>query len=188
MEHDPAGEIAALRAELAAARSQIARLEEVAHEDEVTGVYNRRGFRRELARAMAHRERYGGSIALVMADVDGLKRVNDGFGHQAGDDLLRLLALALRAAVRTSDVVARIGGDEFAVILWNIDEPSARAKLDQLRRVPATIASLDQEMRALIGLSAGVALLREGDTQETLAARADAELYFDKQRRGRLSR
>jgi diguanylate cyclase (GGDEF)-like protein len=181
-------EIAFLQAELAAARAQIARLEEIAHEDEVTGVLNRRGFRRELARALAHRARYGGSLGLIMADLDGMKRVNDSFGHQSGDDVLRLVAQGLRSAIRTSDTVARLGGDEFGVILWNLDEAAARAKAEQLKRVPATLASLGEDMKALFGLSAGVAMFKDGDDADALTARADADLYFDKQRRGRISR
>jgi diguanylate cyclase (GGDEF)-like protein len=183
-----ADDIERLTEELRAARAQIARLEEIAHEDEVTGVLNRRGFRRDLTRALAHKDRYGGALALVMADLDGLKRVNDSFGHQAGDDVLRLVALGLRAAVRTSDTVARLGGDEFGVILWNIGEEAARAKVEQLRRVPSTLASLGEDVRPLIGLSAGVAVLVDGDDGDALMARADADLYFDKQRRGRLAR
>ena len=177
-----------LKRELEAARAEIARLEALAHEDELTGTLNRRGFQREFTRAMAHARRYGGSLALMMADVDGLKRVNDHNGHSAGDDVIRAVASALCAQVRASDAVARIGGDEFAILLWNIEEDQARLKAARLQTAADMSTGLPSDIAEAAGLSIGLALLQPSDTQETLFARADADLYFDKMRRGRIAR
>ena len=90
--------------------------------DGLTGIHNRRRFDYELDRAIAHSARYGSSLALILIDVDGLKPVNDTLGHLAGDDLLCGVAAALGERLRRTDVLARIGGDEFAVLLT---EPAA---------------------------------------------------------------
>lgn len=177
-----------LKRELEEARREIARLEQLAHEDELTGTLNRRGFLREFRRAVAHARRYGGALALVMADVDGLKRVNDHHGHTAGDDLIRAVARALLGQVRASDTVARIGGDEFAVLLWNIEENQARLKASRLQTAADLNMGLPSDIAEGAGLSVGVAMLQASDTEETLQVRADADLYFDKMRRGRITR
>jgi diguanylate cyclase (GGDEF)-like protein len=177
-----------LNAELAAARVEIARLEALAHVDEASGALNRRGFQRELERAIAHAARYGDGFALVMADLDGLKRVNDRFGHPAGDRVIRAAADAIRASIRASDSLARLGGDEFAIILWRADEGQAREKARALQMALASLPALGEDLRTLIGLSVGVAMLNAKDTPDTLYARADADLYFAKSRRGRLTR
>jgi diguanylate cyclase (GGDEF)-like protein/PAS domain S-box-containing protein len=92
-------------------------LEYLADHDPVTGLFNRRRFERELGRELAYARRYGGSGAVLMIDLDDLKRVNDRYGHAAGDQLIAGVAGLLRARLRTTDVVARMGGDEFAVLV-----------------------------------------------------------------------
>jgi diguanylate cyclase (GGDEF)-like protein/PAS domain S-box-containing protein len=92
-------------------------LEYLADHDPVTGLYNRRRFERELGRELAYVRRYGGCGAVLMIDLDDLKRVNDRFGHAAGDQLIAGVAGLLRARLRSTDVVARMGGDEFAVLV-----------------------------------------------------------------------
>lgn len=185
---DQTAEIDRLTRELEEARAQIARLEELAHEDDLTGALNRRGFQRELARAIAHARRYGGSLGLIMADLDGLKRVNDQHGHAAGDDLIVAVAKALKGQIRASDSIARIGGDEFAILLWNIDETQARLKAARLQTAADLQSGLPSDVAEQSGLSVGVAVLQSSDTGESLVVRADADLYFDKVRRGRVPR
>ncbi len=183
-----AGEIRRLEAELQQARAEIARLEALAHIDEASGALNRRGFRRELERALSHAERYGDRFALIMADLDGLKRVNDRFGHPTGDAVIRAASEAIRAQIRGSDVLARLGGDEFAILLWRADEAQAREKARAIQAALSMLTGVDADVRQLIGLSVGVAVSDREDTADALYARADADLYFDKSRRGRLSR
>jgi diguanylate cyclase (GGDEF)-like protein len=96
--------------------------------DPLTETLNRRGFARELKRSLAYVKRYGVSAALVYLDLDEFKPVNGRHGHAAGDAVLKAIASALLRHVRASDVVARIGGDEFVVLLWNVDYAAAASK------------------------------------------------------------
>ena len=121
-----------LKAQLARTQAQIEQLQASADTDFLLGIPNRRGFERELCRAIAYIKRYRAGGALVILDVDRLKPINDAFGHAAGDQVLKAIAATLIAQVRASDVVGRLGGDEFAVLLWNLSETDARAKAAML--------------------------------------------------------
>src|SRR4029453_16561707 len=118
-------EIGRLRAQVAQLQQRVEQLDELAHQDSLIKLPNRRGFMRELERLVDRGNRYGHSAAMLFVDSDGLKMINDTFGHQAGDEALIQVAELLSRGVRRSDVVARIGGDEFAILLENSDEDSA---------------------------------------------------------------
>ncbi len=167
-------EIGRLQAELMQAKWQIAELEARADIDPLLDILNRRGFDRELARAVAYVNRYGTAAALVFIDLDGFKAVNDRHGHAAGDELLKAVARQLTALVRASDVVARFGGDEFAVLLWNLGEAQAAAKA---RELEDTIASLG------VGASAGMVALSSKATPAAIVAAADMAMYERKKAR-----
>jgi len=122
------GEVQRLEGELAAARVKMKELEATADIDAVTAIFNRRGFERELTRSLSYVKRYGTRAALFYIDLDGFKLVNDQHGHAAGDAVLKRVAAMLARPVRASDTVARIGGDEFGLILWNLNETNAAAK------------------------------------------------------------
>lgn len=107
--------IRGLRSKLKAAERRVAELEAAADTDFLLEIPNRRGFERELNRAIAYMKRYRASGALIVLDVDGLKPINDSFGHAAGDEVLKAIAATLTRQVRASDVVGRLGGDEFAL-------------------------------------------------------------------------
>src|SRR5438128_496589 len=117
-----AGERDRLREELARARARIASLERLADEDSLTPVANRRAFVRQLRRMIALTHRYGVPAAIVYFDVNQMKEINDRHGHPAGDAALRHLAEVLRDNIRSSDIVGRLGGDEFGVLLAHTDE------------------------------------------------------------------
>src|SRR6202790_3073053 len=117
-----AQEVNRLELELAAARSRMAALETRAEIDPLTDLVNRRGLERELKRALAYVKRYQTSAVLVYLDLDGFKSVNDRHGHAAGDAVLKAVAMVLTRQVRTYALVARHGGDEFVVLLWNLAE------------------------------------------------------------------
>ena len=106
-----------LRARLAQAQARIDELQASADTDFLLGIPNRRGFERELHRAIAYIKRYRASGALIVLDVDRLKPINDAFGHAAGDQVLKAVVAELRRQVRSSDVIGRLGGDEFALLL-----------------------------------------------------------------------
>ena len=181
-------EVERLTAELARAREEAATLEALAHEDALTGLLNRRGFLRELSRAIAFRTRYGNPVALVVADLDRLKPINDGLGHQAGDDALRHVAGLLRRNLRASDSIGRIGGDEFALAVWQIDEDAARRKARALQAALAASPLQHGGRPIAVEASFGAVALAPGDTPEAALARADALLYDQKRERAALRR
>jgi diguanylate cyclase (GGDEF)-like protein len=118
--------------DLARARTRITVLERLADEDSLTPVANRRAFVRQLTRMIAFSHRYGVPASVVYFDVNNMKQINDEHGHPAGDAALRHLANVLRENIRASDVVGRLGGDEFGVILAQTDEEQAHDKASSL--------------------------------------------------------
>ncbi len=125
-------EVARLREELNNNRGRIQHLERLADQDSLLPVYNRRAFVRELTRAISMTERYGAPSTVIYFDVNNMKHINDTYGHPAGDAALRHVAESLLEQVRDSDVVGRLGGDEFGVILYQIDADIAQEKSSQL--------------------------------------------------------
>jgi diguanylate cyclase (GGDEF)-like protein len=125
-------EVEQMRRELQAARERLATLERLADRDPLVPIANRRAFVRELSRQMAHVERYGSTSSVVYIDVNDFKEINDSFGHTAGDEALRHIATILLQNVRESDLIGRFGGDEFGIILDQIDSATARIKAEAL--------------------------------------------------------
>ena len=107
-------------------------LQEIADRDALTGLFSRRRFQEELEREVSRARRHGRPGALLLLDLDGFKQVNDTLGHAAGDELLTRIGEALRSILRDSDVLARIGGDEFALILPDTDVAAARVVGEKL--------------------------------------------------------
>lgn len=169
-----------LKAELAEARARIDELQAWADTDFLLDVFNRRGFERELARALAYIRRYSGSGALVMLDVDGLKPINDTFGHAAGDVVLKGIVAVLMRHVRSSDVVGRLGGDEFGVLLWNLDEASALAKAAALESAIDQLTFAFRGRSIVAGASAGIAMLDANCDATAVLDAADRAMYARK--------
>jgi diguanylate cyclase (GGDEF)-like protein len=178
-----AAEVDALAAQLQASRARITELEMRVDIDPLTDVLNRRGFERELTRSLAYVKRYGTSAALLYVDLDDFKPVNDRHGHAAGDAVLKAVAGALLTSVRASDVVARIGGDEFAVLLWNVSSPAAAAKAASIETAVYSTPVRWNSSTLVVGASTGVALLGALDTPAEVLARADAAMYARKAER-----
>lgn len=146
--------------------------------DELTGLANRRAFDQALGRELGRVARKAGHTSVMMMDVRGFKRINDRFGHEAGDEALFLIARALEATLRITDLPARIGGDEFVALL--VDTPSAEAALiaDRVRRAVAGITIRPGVRLAIdIGLASAPA---EGDTASELLRAADERMYAEK--------
>jgi diguanylate cyclase (GGDEF)-like protein len=161
-------------------KAQITELERLADSDQLTPLPNRRAFVREAERAIARVARYGAPVALMYVDVDNLKSVNEAHGHAAGDAALNHLAGLLRAELRAGDFVARIGGDEFALIVDPVDAEAADAKAAALRRAATAAAFAWQGVAVPIGISIGIAMIDAADTVDALLARADARMYAAK--------
>jgi diguanylate cyclase (GGDEF)-like protein len=175
-----AAEVERLLAELERSRARIVDLEAKVDIDPLTELLNRRGFERELKRSVAYVKRYGVSAVLIFLDLDGFKPVNDRHGHAAGDAMLKAVAAAIVVEVRASDVAARIGGDEFAVLLWNVGGAAAAAKAAALERAVYATPVQWGASTLVVGASAGVAPVGALDTVDELLARADAAMYARK--------
>jgi diguanylate cyclase (GGDEF)-like protein len=173
-------EVDRLAAQLEKSRARIADLEAKVDIDPLTDLLNRRSFERELKRSVAYVKRYGTSAALVYLDLNGFKPVNDRHGHAAGDAVLKAVAAALVRQVRASDLVARIGGDEFVVLLWNVSGPAAAAKAAALEQAIYSTPVRWSSSTLVVGASAGVALIGALDAPADLLARADAAMYARK--------
>ena len=143
--------------------------------DALTGLYNRAFFEEEMERIGRGRQF---PVSIVMADVNELKRTNDNLGHAAGDELLRRAAQALRSAFRAEDVVARIGGDEFAALLLSTDAAAASVALPRIRSSLVRLNALQGGASVSLALGAGTA--EEGGTLSNAFKEADAQMYIDK--------
>jgi len=175
-----AAEVERLTAEREAWRAQIGELEARIDVDPLTETLNRRGFERELRRSLAYVQRYGVSAALLYLDLDDFKLINDRHGHSAGDVVLKAVASTLVRYVRASDVVARIGGDEFVVLLWNVSAAAAASKAAALEAAVAATRVRSRRSTLVVGASAGVALIGRRETAAAVLARADAAMYARK--------
>jgi len=185
----PAVVIARLTRRLAEARRHIARLEAHADTDFLLDIANRRGFERELNRSIAYVKRYRATAALLIVDVDRLKPINDSFGHAAGDHVLKAIVAVLAQNIRQSDMIGRLGGDEFGILLWNLAETDARAKAAALEHVVERTVCEYRGRRIALGVSIGVTLLGADDEAAKVLERADSAMYTRKHaRRGREKR
>jgi diguanylate cyclase (GGDEF)-like protein len=178
-----AAELDALKEELVRARARVVELESRVDEDPLTGLLNRRGFERAFERALAYVQRYGATAALLFLDLDGFKAVNDRYGHAAGDWALGRIARLISGHVRASDVVARIGGDEIVVLLWNLRADQTLVKARGFEDLIAASPFERGGKRFKLGLSAGFTMLVTGDTVEAVLTRADQAMYARKRER-----
>jgi len=176
--HQQLDENQLLSSALAKMRDRIEELERLVDSDTLTPLPNRRRFVREVERVVHHGRRYGSPASWVMfVDLDGLKQINDTQGHIAGDAALIHVATILQAMVRTTDIVARIGGDEFGLLLEHIDAEAARDKAQRLIEAVADQPLVMGGKRMRLSISIGLAELSAEDDAETLIARADSAMY-----------
>jgi diguanylate cyclase (GGDEF)-like protein len=171
-----------LEAALEKAEKTEAELRYLADHDSLTGLLNRRSFRTKLDRYVSFSARYGGQGAVMIIDIDGLKEVNDRLGHQSGDNLIRRVAEILRERVRTTDLVARLSGDEFAVLIPQTDTDGAMQLGEDLRAQVAEGFPADSELGAAT-ISVGVTTFggeRDVGSEAVLVA-ADQAMYRAKE-------
>jgi diguanylate cyclase (GGDEF)-like protein len=155
------------------------RLAFLVEHDDMTGLLNRRGFEKELGRQVAHARRYEHPAALLMLDLDNFKEINDTLGHHIGDELVKRIAERLRSRMRGTDLVARVGGDEFAILLPETGHEAAEHVAGEILRhiaeQPIVLDSLPLWTRA----SVGIALFDPARADDTAALlmQADAAMY-----------
>ena len=159
---------------------RIAHLESLSVTDELTGLFNRRGFASELDRTLSRAARNGERGLLLMCDLDRFKPINDRFGHPAGDEVLRGVGQVLRAAVRGSDVVARLGGDEFGLILTDAEPTHFSHRIAPMRERLSGLFVEYAGHPIPVSASLGYAAYGPNSDPDTLWAMADKALYRDK--------
>ena len=173
-------EIGRLRGMIHTLEERVRQLDELAHQDALIELPNRRGFMRELERLIERVTRYGDDAAMLFVDIDGLKTINDSRGHPAGDEALIQVAELLAGGVRKSDCVARLGGDEFGILLERADSASAAETAQRLvERIAACEFRYDGHQLKL-GVAIGVGLIEAGDSAEAVILRADRAMYREK--------
>lgn len=180
---DAKAEIRRLKMQLTKANARIEALQAAAETDFLLGIPNRRGFERELSRAIAYIQRYQASGALIVIDVDRLKPINDNFGHAAGDEVLKAIIAVLSRQIRSSDVIGRLGGDEFALLLWNLSETDAHAKASSFEEDIDRLSFTFEGHTVATGVSAGVAILGPHSEAAKALADADCAMYVRKAQR-----
>ncbi len=177
---DPAdllAEIGRLRGEVARLGRRIEELDALAHQDPLIALPNRRGFLRELERLIGRVQRYGAMSAMLYVDLDGLKMLNDSFGHPAGDEALIVVASLLSKGVRRSDIVARIGGDEFGILLESCDPERAGETARRLTEMIGDSGFNFGGDNLPLSVAIGVTMIAAGDSAADVMGRADEEMY-----------
>lgn len=173
-------EVQSLREDLERSRRRVAYLEKLADRDPLAPVLNRRAFVRELTRMIAFAERYATSGSVVYLDIDGMKRINDAHGHGAGDAALKHVAEVLLRDVRSSDIVGRLGGDEFGIILAQADGRAAAAKATSLARAIEGEPISWQGATLELGVSYGSYTFAGGEDVDEALGAADRAMYAQK--------
>lgn len=181
-------ELVAARQQVEAAEARVKQLEaeldqvsELVYQDYLTGTLNRRGMEDAFEREFARAERHGLPLSIALLDVDHFKRLNDTYGHEAGDQALVHLAQTVKDILRPTDVVARYGGEEFVIILPDTTAEDAVKIMTRLQRELTKRFFLHDNQRILITFSAGVAQREGRESAESMIARADEALYRAKQ-------
>jgi diguanylate cyclase (GGDEF)-like protein/PAS domain S-box-containing protein len=185
--HDEAGQIEGTvevfsdNSLLVEALRQVEELSVEVETDPLTGLGNRRSMQARLDAYAAERRRLGTSAGVLFVDIDHFKDVNDTYGHEIGDRVLKIVAETIRQNVRSSDWAARWGGEEFLVLLPHIDSNGLLAMGEKLRILVAnSFLTLDKNREVRVTISLGGTLFRPRDTSKSVAARADRLLYESK--------
>ncbi len=182
-------EVIALRQDRAGLRRALASAELLADRDTLCPVFNRRAFERELTREIALSERYGTPLSLIFIDLDRFKQINDRFGHATGDKVIQLVAQTLLDSLRQTDIIGRMGGDEFAIVLPHAELADCRAKASSLEAQIDGLTVRDSGDTAIepvqLGASCGSVEWTRGLNAAAFIAIADETMFRVKARRKR---
>ena len=170
-------EIDRLRGQVTELQQRVEQLNLLAHEDTLTKLPNRRGFMGELEALIERIGRQDTSAAMLFVDLDDLKMINDSFGHRAGDEALIHVANLLTSGIRRGDIVARIGGDEFGILLENASEDSAHETASRLVELICGSEFAHDGDELPLSVAIGVAMIDGSDSPSEAVARADEEMY-----------
>jgi len=173
-------EIDNLRLDVEQLKLSLAEAEASADHDALAPVYNRRAFVREAQRILASVKRHEIEASLIYFDLNNFKAINDAHGHPAGDEVIRTVGELLIRQTRETDIVGRIGGDEFAVVLSHIGAEAAIAKAETLAATLCTEKILHNGVPLYVSAAYGITHLEVSDTAERALARADEAMYADK--------
>jgi len=180
-------EVLALREESGALRTALSDAELLADNDALLPIFNRRAFEREVRREIALSGRFQTPLSLIFIDLDNFKLVNDTYGHAAGDEVLLKVADILMDRTRETDIVGRLGGDEFGVVLAHATYDDSQRKAAQLAEVIDALEVRDEANPdapvVRVGASCGVVEWRTAQTAAALIARADQAMFLEKSRR-----
>jgi diguanylate cyclase (GGDEF)-like protein len=174
------GEVESLRRELHRTKNRLEDVEKTADQDQLLPLLNRRAFVRELTRHIALANRYGTPSSLVYFDLDDFKAINDTHGHAGGDAVLQHFAQTLLSHVRDSDVVGRLGGDEFGILLSHANQDRAHSKADQLAATLRDKPIFFEGKPVSVRFSYGAFELKGGESADSAMARADQAMYANK--------
>ena len=178
-------EIQRLRAELDHSHARLAELETLANQDPLLPLLNRRAFIRELHMALGMKRRHQIPACLMYIDMDGLKAINDGFGHAAGDAALQHISTTVALAIRTTDAVGRLGGDEFGVILLHANLEAASIKADEIAKSLRRTPLVWQNGTIPVSISWGLHEIGDGQTVVQVIEAADQAMYSSRSERRR---
>jgi diguanylate cyclase (GGDEF)-like protein len=170
-------EVERLQRQVETYKLRVDELDRLAHRDTLVDLPNRRSFLDNLDRLISRIDRYGGEGAVLFVDVDGLKTINDRFGHKAGDEALVEVSRMLAESVRRADLVARLAGDEFGILLEHADELSAWQMALRVIETVDECKFCAEGVCLPLSVAVGVAVVRQGDASDEVLARADKEMY-----------
>jgi diguanylate cyclase (GGDEF)-like protein len=176
-----ASEVIAVRADRSELQQKLEAAELLADRDALCPVFNRRAFERELSREIALAERYGTPLSLIFIDLDRFKLINDRFGHATGDKVIQHVAQTLIDNVRQTDIVGRLGGDEFGIALTHAEHQDSAAKAASLEQMIGSLTVRDSAEDGLdsvkLGASCGCVEWQRGYSSESLIALADETMF-----------
>lgn len=170
-----------MEAELQAAQVQVQQHRQKAMTDTLTQLPNREAYNTRLNQEFERFKRYGNSLSVVVCDVDFFKRINDGYGHQAGDRVLQIIAKQVKKGVRETDLVARYGGEEFVVLLPESKKEAALLAAEKIRKLVEACPFHFRGERVQITISCGISEFKSGDDPVQVFERADKALYRAKE-------
>ena len=157
--------------------SQLVQMSELVREDQLTGSLNRRGLDETLSREISSANRRGTPLCIALLDLDDFKRLNDTFGHSAGDEVLIHLVKVVKDTLRKLDVIARFGGEEFLIVLPETPPEEAMQTITRVQRELTKRIYMHNREKLLITFSAGIAMMAQGEGQSEMIKRADTALY-----------